>query len=629
MRHVCAAFVLPLVLLVPARAEERKPGDPVPLTVSAAAAPTPSLLYHLLPADRDQTDGNAATLYYRAWATLAENKAFFMDLREAHWYEWLETPLEDLPLQEMEGKLALGRTMFQELEMATRCRRCDWQLEGRPEGIGLLLPEVQGFRSVGSMIASRARYHIARGNWEEALRSFRVGLGLARDLGRGPTFIHILVGVAIGNVMCKQLEEFVQRPGAPNLYWALAQLPRPFGDMRTALREERVMLERTFPMLKHLEEGPMTETQVQAGLLRLRARLDDFGVRRPTRAERLAQAALITNAAAGAKRALLAEGLPEKQLDAMPVVQVVALKAYRDYREAYDEALKWTYVPGGFRHPGFREAAKKVEAAGRWLDQLFFRGLLRALEEGIGVTFDKVHQAIGRLDRRLAALGCVEALRMHAARKGRLPAALADVTEVPAPPDPVSEKPFEYKVTGNVATLSAALPPGPKPPPQLLLTYEISLRPPGEACEAGNTREEIAMSRSVTCGALLLVLCAAGGCKKSQEQLVRDQLDAMHEATAVLESIQDDASAQRALPKLEKAAARLRAANAAALRSQPKGGDPNKALEKLNDPKVQAQVRQLMEAGLKMMGAQMQAVQRAPGNAEQIAAIMRKANVTP
>jgi hypothetical protein len=474
MRHVCAALALPLVLLVPARAQERKPGDPVPLVVSAAAAPTPSLKYHLLPADRDQTDGNAATLYYRAWALLAENKAFFDDLREPHWYEWLDTPLEDLPLQEMEGKLALGRIMFQELELATRCRRCDWQLEGRPEGFGLLLPEVQGFRSVGNTIAVRARYHIARGNWEEALRSFRVGFGLARDLGRGPTYIHVLVGMAVGHILCKQLEEMVQRPGAPNLYWALAQLPRPFGDMRVAMRDDRMSLERTFPMLKHLEDGPMSDAQVQAELLRLRKRLDDFGLRRPGRAEQLAQAALITNAAGGAKRALLAQGFNAKQLDAMPVVQLVALNAYREYRDAYDEAIKWAYVPGGFKHPAYLEAAMKVDAAGRRLDRLFFHGLLNALD-GVGIGFAKVQGAIDRLDRRFAALGCVEAVRLYAARKGRLPAALADVTEVPAPADPVSGKPFEYKVSGNAVML--AVPPGAKLPPGTV-TYEISLRPP-------------------------------------------------------------------------------------------------------------------------------------------------------
>ena len=133
---------------------------------------------------------------------------------------------------------------------------------------------------------------------------------------------------------------------------------------------------------------------------------------------------------------------------------------------------------------------------------------------------------------------------------------------------------------------------------------------------------------SVFCVALLL--CGVSGCKKSPEQLAREQVAAMNEATAVLESIQDDASAQRALPKLEKAAARIRAANEATMRSwgrnRSAGGDPTKAFEKLNDPKVQEQIRQLTEAGFKLMAAQMQAVQRAPGKAAQIQAILNKAN---
>jgi hypothetical protein len=160
----------------------------------------------------------------------------------------------------------------------------------------------------------------------------------------------------------------------------------------------------------------------------------------------------------------------------MPVIQVVALNAYREYRDAYDEALKWAYVPGGFQHPAYREAAKKCDAAGRRLDQFFFHGLLRALD-GVGIAIEKVQGAIDRLDRRFAALRCVEAVRLYAARKGRLPAALADLTEVPAPADPVSGKPFEYKVSGNVATLAVPPPPARKLPPGTV-NYEVSLRPP-------------------------------------------------------------------------------------------------------------------------------------------------------
>jgi hypothetical protein len=130
------------------------------------------------------------------------------------------------------------------------------------------------------------------------------------------------------------------------------------------------------------------------------------------------------------------------------------------------------------------------------------------------------------------------------------------------------------------------------------------------------------MKRSVLFGVVLLLLGGVSGCKKSPEQLGRDQVAAMNEAAAVLESIQDDASAQRALPKLEKAAARIRAANEATIRSWSQRGNSNKPFEKLNDPKVQEQIKELTQAGARVLGAQMQAMQRAPGKAAQIQAIM-------
>jgi predicted DNA-binding transcriptional regulator YafY len=126
------------------------------------------------------------------------------------------------------------------------------------------------------------------------------------------------------------------------------------------------------------------------------------------------------------------------------------------------------------------------------------------------------------------------------------------------------------------------------------------------------------MNRAVVfCVAVLL--CGVCGCKKSPEQLGREEVAAMNEAAAVLESIQDDASAQRALPKLEKASARIRAANEATMRSWSQGGNQNKSP---NDPKVQEQIKQLTQAGARVLGAQMQATQRAPGQAARIQAIM-------
>jgi hypothetical protein len=74
-----------------------------------------------------------------------------------------------------------------------------------------------------------------------------------------------------------------------------------------------------------------------------------------------------------------------------------------------------------------------------------------------------------RLDRRVAALRCVEAIRLYAAAHGgRLPPTLAAVKEVPVPEDPLTGKPFAYRLENDTATLEAA--------GSGLLTYELVLK---------------------------------------------------------------------------------------------------------------------------------------------------------
>jgi hypothetical protein len=73
----------------------------------------------------------------------------------------------------------------------------------------------------------------------------------------------------------------------------------------------------------------------------------------------------------------------------------------------------------------------------------------------------RVALAQARTERRIAALRCVEAIRLYAAAyNGRLPAALGDITQVPIPPDPVTGKGFDYKASGSRATLYGPPPPG-------------------------------------------------------------------------------------------------------------------------------------------------------------------------
>jgi hypothetical protein len=66
---------------------------------------------------------------------------------------------------------------------------------------------------------------------------------------------------------------------------------------------------------------------------------------------------------------------------------------------------------------------------------------------------------VERMERRIAALRTIEAVRLHAAtHDGKLPNALSDVTEVPIPLNPFTGEPFAYRLEGDTAILEAAGP---------------------------------------------------------------------------------------------------------------------------------------------------------------------------
>ncbi len=453
-------------------------GDPIYLTVHPAELPQPTLKYHLFPERDELTDGNAPTQYYRAFALFFENPELLTDLRGEHWELWQTMPLKELPRKEVEEKVNRARYIIREMEIAGKRKQSDWQLENRSEGIGLIIPDVQGFRILGRPLAVSARQAIAAGRYDEACRMLQIGYALAYHLGRGPTLIHVLVGMAVANMMTQQLETLLQQPDAPNLYWAIAVLPRPFADLKPALHEETLWIENMFPWIKKLDAVPMSEEQVKAVEVKLEKIMQEFGVRKPSTGQKVAQAFALTQVTAEAKRELVAHyGFSAEQVAAMPSFQVAALYSFREYKEAIEEIVKWGSVPEGWKYADFKAADERYGKALKRLDDLYFRGLLNGLTSGSKFPLENVSLAAARVDRRFAALQCVEAIRRYAAKhEGKLPAALADMKELPLPADPLTGKPFEYAADGDKATLMLAKPTEEKPNPKELLKFYITMK---------------------------------------------------------------------------------------------------------------------------------------------------------
>jgi hypothetical protein len=451
---------------------------PTPFTLRPAAEPVPALRYRLLPERRDLVPGNAAVLYHRASLMLKEappdpNRAA---KAEEDMADWLAGPLDKLPKDAARALLERRRNALNELDQAALRAFCDWEYDQRTEGISLVLPELQMMRSLARLQALRARLAVAEGDPARAIAHLRAGFALSRHVADGPTLIQALVGVAIATQMTRVVEELIQQPGAPNLYWALANRPRPFIPMGRALETERRILEKELPRLAEVEGRVWSVEEARQAGDQLLSIISQIGGPSPTGLQRAAQRAILAAGIARyypeARRALLAAGRTEAQLDAMPTFQVVLLQGLADYEKLRDDTYKWLGLPFWQARAGLEKAlptdrpppASEVNPL-----LILFRVLVPAL--------DSARAAEVRLDRQLEMIQAIEAIRLHAAAHGNaLPATLAEIADAPVPLDPATNVPFEYrKVDDTRATL--ATPPLPGGPDRRMapFRYDITL----------------------------------------------------------------------------------------------------------------------------------------------------------
>jgi len=285
--------------------------------------------YVLLPPQASLTDGDAVPFYHKAAQMLPDRKS------DEQVQQYLKMPVVLLRMDQVDQLLKRYLDGFKCVAQAVKCRDCRWPAE-KPETV---MPKLSNYRRLAFAVRLWARHEIAQENYEGAILALQTGFGMGRHLTQNSTLLEFTVGEGIAAMMGTEVEAFVQAKDAPNLYAALAALPKPFLDVEKAIDVEN------------------------------------------------------------------------KAAPSEPPAEGVA-------REIFESAL--------------------VERA-----QLYSR--IRATDK--------------RLDRDLAALQCIEAIRSYAAlHAGQLPQTLADVKEVSLPKDPMTGAAFRYTQTDAVAVLESPAP---------------------------------------------------------------------------------------------------------------------------------------------------------------------------
>ncbi len=229
-RIIICVLLLPAVVFSPEGrgAGRGRPRPPVELTLYPARAPEAKDRYELLPKPDRQNDEDALPLYNKAIDALPK------DLDHDQMDKWREVRLDQLPVQEVRSTLHKLKPTLDLLEQAGRCRQCKWSAAKAGVPVSGLLE----YRKLAYVLGLQARFQMAQGKYEEAVGTVRSGLVMARHLGSGPTLMQGLNGTAYAALMLKHVEELIQAPDAPSLYWALGALPKPFIDMTRQMELE-------------------------------------------------------------------------------------------------------------------------------------------------------------------------------------------------------------------------------------------------------------------------------------------------------------------------------------------------------------------------------------------------------
>jgi len=463
MSRIFTIIAIVLALSVGFGVAAAQTSQPTPDVKSFELTPTPppvpalkyELLYDVL---TDRIPGNAAILYIQT-ALLMGTESPKLALEALDAYEANDLEKFDKLAEKIDRP-----QIFKNLDVAARRETCEWDPPIRQLGAYTWLPHLEPIaHGLTNMIKVRALWQMEHGKPDEAIATLRMGYEMSDKVGREPTLVSGLVALRIGAQMNDVLVRLMSRPNAPNLYWALMQMPSGHGLYRNSLHVERRFLVPSVPNLHEAIKGQQLSPQEWRTILDYMAELQaidpgESGKKTVTDSVKSATPANLKQA-----RELYAKqfNLKGEEVEKLDPVVVLGNFYVRQADVMSDDIFKLRNLP-------YPELFKQAKVVKQRMDKL--------KQETPGTPFlpmldlGKTTERLAQVDRQRTAMVNVEAIRSYAvASNGKLPSQLADITDTPAMENPWTGEPFEYAVKGDVATLSdsrSAVP----------LTYTIRIR---------------------------------------------------------------------------------------------------------------------------------------------------------
>ncbi len=440
--------------------------DPKICKIVASPAKEPQMAdrYKLYPHRRDLKPGAAYTHFTRALLQFFETG----ELVRQQWNQFQELHEAGKAETEIDEALMPFEAVFAEIENFGKCEDLTWDerlrdLTGK-QLADTLMPEMQHARELAKLIRFKCLMHLQKHEFDGAFECICTGYRLAEFLGQGESIVQQLVGIAVCSLMEDCIRKAISTPGCPNLYWAIASIPKPLVSCRKSIELELTGLASYLPILAEAETLSLSAEQWGERWQKdIRVFDTLFAPQQPEDGVTLASAFAWTkeNGIAEAKKCLVTNGKTLREIQSMPVEQLIALSSLYEIRKLSSDLAKGFTLPMSIRSEVLKAHQLELEA----YTAEHPKSIASVVMNLAAPSVEGVGQAESRSVYFLHRLMNVEALRMHLAVHGELPDALSDMHLAPAMPNPFDGSEFTYDVkeeaNGWTVTLDCKTAPSP------------------------------------------------------------------------------------------------------------------------------------------------------------------------
>lgn len=429
----------------------------------------------LIPQPYDMIEGNAAVHYLQAMGFLEQQPALqwrrdfeYKNAQAAIAAEqpvdsfpphvWRQTHPNDLPVDEVNNYLSSMSFQVGLLAEAARRKYCSFDRNYKEidDPLSYTIPEVQAMRDLNRTQELRYLLAIAENRVEDAIAILGQQFSMAIHLAQDPIGPSCLVGIGCASSGWENAFFLSEHPQSPNLYWAIAALPKPLVDLNTALSYESQHIYASFKFLREVNSQPTPQTFWDRPLKQVADLIDranQFSGQNPgpmlSDLGSFGVTLSIASAVPQARQYLRnVENLSDEELDQLPDAQIYFLAVRRAFDTFHDAYSKWLHVPHWQRENRLKEQDQMLVES---LSKYQFFGFLTNY---FLPAYRYYMIAQTRLDQQIALLQTAEAIRHWlAVHNNEFPHSLADL-DLPAPDDPATGKPFQYILHSQGATLT-------------------------------------------------------------------------------------------------------------------------------------------------------------------------------